>query len=425
MSPRKYLVIAAAPAVVALLAVALLSLGPGPSDDDITSIDVGDPGEAIVRGEYLAIAGNCATCHTAPDGEFMAGGLRFETPFGAIYSTNITSDAATGIGEWSFAQFRDSMRYGLRADGEHLYPAFPYTSFTKMTDEDIGQLFEYMKSVPAVQRDATPNELSFPFNQRSLLAFWKAMFFDDSRLAADESRSNEWNRGAYLVEALTHCGACHTPRNAMGAEDADRYMAGGEYLDRVKGGAYQAWSAPDLTSNDGGLGLWPHADVADYLKTGRNSFLESFGPMNEVIMNSTRHLTEDDVGAIATYLKDIPGAEWEEAPAPDPSLMGRGRTVYNLHCGTCHLPTGLGDPEMGPRLNQGSLVVQAENPASMINAILYAPELAELPEQWRMPMEEYRYELDDEEVAAVATYIRNSWDNRAGIVTPEQVAAQR
>jgi mono/diheme cytochrome c family protein len=251
------------------------------------------------------------------------------------------------------------------------------------------------------------------------------MFFDDGAYETVESQSDDWNRGAYLVEALTHCGACHTPRNALGAEDQGQYLAGGEYLDKVSNGNHRPWSAPDLTANDGGLGLWQHTDVADYLKTGRNSFLESFGPMNEVIMNSTRHLSDDDVNAMATYLKDVPAASWSAAATPDPSLMGRGRTVYNLHCGTCHLPTGLGDPEMGPKLNQGSLVVQSANPASMINAILYAPELSDLPEKWRMPMEEYQFELDDEEVAAVATFIRNSWDNRAGIVTPDQVAAQR
>lgn len=419
------LFVAAAMIVVVVAAVWLRSGAPGSEANGTSVVDLGDLDETVARGEYLAIAGNCATCHTAPDGEFMAGGLRFESGFGTIYSTNITPDPETGIGNWSYWDFRNSMRYGVRPDGDHLYPAFPYTSFTKMSDNDIAALYEYLKTVPAVREEATKNELGFPFNQRALLAFWKAMYFDDSQFEIDESQSVEWNRGAYLVEALTHCSACHTPRNGLGAEDHDRYMAGGEYLDKVRDGGYQSWFAPDLTSSHGGLGIWPADELAAYLKTGRNSFLESYGPMNEVVMNSTRHLTEEDVNAMATYLKDIPATQWDEAPTPDARIMGRGRTVYNLHCGTCHLPTGLGDPEMGPKLNQGSLVVQADNPASMINTILYAPELSDLPEKWRMPMEEFQYELDDEEVAAVATYIRNSWDNRAGVVTPDQVAAQR
>jgi mono/diheme cytochrome c family protein len=213
----------------------------------------------------------------------------------------------------------------------------------------------------------------------------------------------------------------------LGAEKTDAAMSGGEYLDRVLTGEYRPWYAPNLTSDERGLGSWSHADLSAYLKTARNVFLESFGPMNEVIMNSTRHLVRDDVEAMATYLKSLPAIAEDDAPAPDARTMGRGRTVYNLHCGTCHLPTGEGDPEMAPKLNKGSLVVQADNPASMINAILYSPEAPHppLPEKWRVPMEEFQYKLDDDEIAAVASFIRNSWDNSAGMVTPEQVARQR
>jgi mono/diheme cytochrome c family protein len=204
-------------------------------------------------------------------------------------------------------------------------------------------------------------------------------------------------------------------------------MSGGEYVDRVGAeGLRRPWSPPNLTASERGLGLWSHGDLSAYLGTGRNAFLESFGPMNEVIMNSTRHLRDDDIDAMATYLKSLAAVDEPPGEAPQQQTMGRGRTVYNLHCGTCHLPTGEGDPEMGPRLNGGSLVVQAANPASLINAILYGPEPPEgLPQKWREPMEEFQYLLDDEEVAAVATFIRNAWDNRAGAVTPEQVARQR
>jgi mono/diheme cytochrome c family protein len=381
----------------------------------------------IEKGKYLALAGNCASCHTAPGGGFMAGGLAFETPFGTIHSTNITPDTDTGIGSWSAAQFFVSMRHGVRPDGEHLYPVFPYTAFTKLSDDDLLALFAYFRSIPPVRQETPENELSFPFDRRSLLAFWKGMYLDARAFQPDSAQGEDWNRGAYLVEALAHCSACHSPRNVLGAEKSDRAMAGGVYLDKVRSGAVRPWSAPNLTSAAGGLGLWPVEDVAAYLKTGQNAYVETFGPMNEVIMNSTRHLTTADVNAMAVYLKSLPAHEPAASPAVGKSLLGMGRTVYNLHCGTCHLPTGLGDEESAPRLAGGSLVVQASDPASLINVILYGPELPDppLPTKRRKNMEEFQYLLTDEEVAAVATYVRSNWGNAAGEVTAEQVAAQR
>lgn len=383
--------------------------------------------ELIERGEYLATAGNCGSCHTAPGGEYMAGGLPFKTPFGIIYSTNITGDTQTGIGAWTESEFLASMREGVRPGGEHLYPVFPYTAFTKVTDEDSAAIFAYLKSLPAVSRQNEVNELDFPFGYRPLMVVWKTLFFTPGAYEPDASQSDDWNRGAYLVEGLGHCGACHTPRNMLGAEQESLAFQGGEYLDHVPEHGLRPWSAPNITASKRGVGLWEHEDLAAYLGTARNSFIESFGPMNEVIMNSTRHMDESDVAAMATYLKSLPGDETVESTEPDAQVMGFGRTVYNLHCGTCHLPTGEGDPEMGPRLNAGSLVVQAENPASMINAILYAPRPPEpaLPMRWREPMRDYQYLLDDDEIAAVATYIRNSWSNRAGVVTVEDVERQR
>lgn len=388
----------------------------------------GDPASQIAKGRYLAIAGNCASCHSAPGGAFMAGGLAFETPFGRIYSTNITPDPQTGIGRWSDRDFLNSMRHGVRPDGQHLYPVFPYTAFSKVTDEDVAAIYAYLMSLPAVQSGDYANDLPFPFNMRGLMAFWKALFFEPGAYVADQGRSDTWNRGAYLVEALAHCSACHSPRNRLGAERSALAMSGGEYLDRVGNeGVHRTWSAPNLTASDSGLGNWSSQDLADYLEGARNDFLESFGPMNEVIMNSTRHLRSEDITAMATYLKSLPAIDPPAAEAPEAVTFGRGRTIYNLHCGTCHLPTGEGDPEMAPRLNRGSLVVLAENPASMINAILYGPEAPQPPlePRWREPMKEFQYLLDDEELAALATFIRHSWDNASGSVTPAQVARQR
>ena len=383
--------------------------------------------ELVARGRYLATAGNCASCHTTEGGEFMAGGLPFDTPFGTLYSTNISPDSKTGIGEWSQRDFLNSMRHGVRPTGEHLYPAFPYTAFTKIEDEDVLAIYVYLQSIPPVAQTPFENSLSFPFNIRPLMAFWKAMYFDAGEFEVIASQTDEWNRGAYLVDALAHCSACHSPRNLLGAEKTQLAMSGGEYIDQVNSEARRPWSAPNITATQRGLALWSHKDVKDYLKTARNDFLESYGPMNEVIINSTSHLTQSDVSAMATYLKDLPAIDEAADRAPTALLMGRGRTVYNLHCGTCHLPTGEGDPKMAPKLNAGSLVVQSENPASMINAILFSPTTPGPPllPKWRHPMEEFRYLLDDNEVAAVATFVRNSWRNSAGIVTPEQVSRQR
>jgi len=384
-----------------------------------------DDAKLVARGEYLAVAANCGTCHTAADGEYMAGGLAFETPFGTIYSTNITPDAETGIGGWTATDLLNSMRHGERPDGTHLYPVFPYPNFTKVSDEDVAALYAYLMSVPAVRNETPANALSFPFNLRILLAGWKRLFFRPGEFQPDATQPAAWNRGAYLVQSLAHCGACHSPRNRFGAEIEGLAMSGGEYLGPVPGGAHRPWFAPDLTSSLMGLGLWPAEELAAYLTTGRHSFIETFGPMNEVVLNSTRHLDSADIAAITGYLKSLPPSSPSERAEVARSTMGRGRTIYNLHCGTCHLPTGLGDPEMAPRLDRGSLVVQAENPASMINAILYSPALGDLPPRWRHPMDEFQYLLDDEEVAAVASYVRNAWNNRAGPVTAEQVARQR
>ena len=381
----------------------------------------------LERGAYLVTAGNCASCHTAPGGALMAGGLRFQTPFGALYSTNITPHPEEGIGAWTLAEFTRAMRLGERPNGEHLYPAFPYTAYTRLSDADIGAIFAFLRTLAPVSQPVPANELAFPYRPRPLLALWTRRSLTSGPQPEEPLQSGEWHRGRYLAEALAHCSACHSPRNALGAEDSKAPYGGGLLVDLVEVDKYREWSAPNLSSSAGGLGAWHKDELADYLHTARNRFLESFGPMNEVIMNSTRYLQRDDVDAMAVYLKSLPAIATAPGDEPDPQVLGRGRTVYNLHCGTCHLPTGAGDPQMGPRLNQGSLVVLDGNPASMINAILYGPQAPEppLPEKWRHPMGEFQYELSDAEVAAVATYVRNSWQNRAGVVTEAQVAAQR
>lgn len=385
----------------------------------------GSASSLIETGKYLATAGNCISCHTRPGGQPFAGGVSFETQFGTIYSTNITPDPETGIGRWTQAQFRRAMREGIDADGEHLYPAFPYTSFAKLSDADLDAIFAWLLTVAPASVGAPKNELAFPFNQRWLMPVWKALYFDGDRYTPNTTKSSEWNRGAYLVEGLGHCGACHTPRNFMGSENADLALTGGTYLDTVPGGQIRMWSAVNLTSAESGLASWSTDELVAYLQTGLNSYATTFGPMNKVIMHSTRHLSPVDARAMAVYLKDLPPNEQSDASTPSNEVMASGQHVYTIHCGTCHLPTGKGAFETGPAL-VGNPVVQAASPASLINVILYGPELPDpAPPAQREHMRGYDAELSDDEVAALASFLRSAWGNRGGPVSADQVAAQR
>jgi mono/diheme cytochrome c family protein len=408
--------------VAALASVALFAIGPFAS---VAASNI-DP-SLLERGRYLALAGNCASCHTAKGGESLAGGLAFQTAFGTVYSTNITPDKQTGIGDWTREQFVQSLRQGVRPNGDHLYPVFPYTAFTRIRDEDANALYAYLMSVPAVNAPALENEMKFPFSQRALLSVWKALFLEEGAYQPDSTKSDEWNRGAYLVEGLGHCSACHSPRNFLGAEKSSAKMIGGEYIDAVAGGEMRTWSTPNLTPAKSGLGSWSVEELAAYLKTGRNTHTETFGPMNEVIMNSTRHLHDADVRAMATYLNSLPPRENQSGSAASEETLQAGSTLYDVHCGTCHLPTGLGaqSEDSGARL-AGSPVVQASNPAALINVILYAPQLPDppLPKRWNR-MEGFGEKLTDEEVAALASYLRSAWGNTGGEVTADQVAKQR
>ena len=385
------------------------------------------PDPVVERGRYLAVAGNCVSCHTQESGQKFAGGLAFETSFGTLFSTNITPDPATGIGKWSEADFVRALRSGVRPNGEHLYPAFPYTSFTKLTDADAHALFVYLKSLPPVNSPAPQNMMHFPYNQRWALGVWKTLFFTDGRFVAEKSKPAQWNRGAYLVQALAHCDACHAPRNFLGAQSSDLVMSGGEYTAAVPGGEQKLWSTPNLTSAPAGLQSWSVQDITEYLKTGRNAFTETYGPMNEVIMNSTRNLSDSDVQAMAVYLKSLPASKPESVSKPGADLMQAGETLYNVQCGTCHLPTGLGnqDENSGARL-AASPIVQASNPASLINTIIYGPPLPNppLPKRWK-PMEGFGDKLEDDEIAALSTFLRATWGNSASAVTADQVAKQR
>ena len=382
------------------------------------------PPEAA-KGRYLATVGNCHTCHTVEGGKPFTGGVSFPTDFGTIYSTNITQDAETGIGKWSLDDFKKAMRTGVRPDGVHLYPAFPYTSFTLTTDEDLAALYAYMKTLAPVSAPAKANEMKFPFNQRSLMSFWNKLFLKEGAYQAQANQSAEFNRGAYLVEGLGHCSSCHSPRNFLGAERTDVALAGGVYKDKNRKGNYVPWSAVNLTSANVGLAAWSADDLHAYLKNGVSKRATTYGPMNDVIMNSTSKLTEDDLKAVVTYIKALPPKTIGSGSAASKQTMNAGETVYTVHCGTCHLPTGLGADGLGTPL-VGSAVINTPDPATLITTILYGPQLPPPPfvsgRRMMLPLAD---ELSDEEVAQVSSYVRATWGNSAGGVTAEQVAKQR
>lgn len=387
--------------------------------------------ESEKRGEYLANAGNCVSCHTTDNGSAFAGGLEFETPFGTIYSTNISSHPEDGIGQWTLEEFSTAMRQGKSRDGKQLYPVFPYTAFTKVSDQDIADIYAFLKTVKPVKYSPPENDLSFPYSQRWALGPWKTLYFDEDRFEPQADQSTEWNRGAYLVEGLGHCGMCHTPRNFLGAMDDDMAMTGGNYMENVEG-KLSAWSAPNLTSSESGLAMWSVDDITDYLKRGVGHRAGVFGPMNKVVVNSTAKMSEDDVRAMAVYLKSLPANAQENGKPAKDDVLRTGSVQYDIHCGTCHLPTGEGSPETGPPL-LGSPVVMDVDPSSLINIVLYgaqvpkeAPSAEWLAREWRdKPMEPFANKLNDEQAAALLSFLRNSWGHKAGAVSADQVATQR
>jgi mono/diheme cytochrome c family protein len=401
----------------------------------------------VAKGKYLATIGDCISCHTRPGGEEFAGGLPLETPFGTIYTANLTQDKETGIGNWTQEQFARAMREGVDDDGTHLYPAFPYTAYTKVTDEDSKAIYAYLKTIKPISYTPPKNQMSFPYSQRSLLALWNRMFFKPGAYEPDPKQSAEWNRGAYLVQGLGHCGACHTPRGKLGGEMAELALTGAVYSDDILDSVHEQeivkqdnmvreWSTANLTQSKGGLATWSAQEIARYLQTGHTDYAGAFGPMATVVANSTQHLTDEDAKAIGVYLKSLAAAEQPTDKPPTPEQMQKGEIAYTVRCGDCHLPTGLGSPrspdadptKVSPPL-VGNPIVLAHDPQSLINTILYGAHEHTLDDKaWpKMPGFELDFGLgmDDEQVAALATYVRNSWGNKANAVDAKDVAKQR
>ncbi len=372
----------------------------------------------IQKGRYLTIAADCAACHTLPgSGHELAGGRPLETPFGTLVAPNITPDPETGIGAWTEDEFVNALTKGTGRHGMRLYPGMPYTYYTKLTRDDALAIRAYLNTIPAVRNAVQSNQLPFPFNIRTALVVWDALFFRQQTFTPNPNKSAEWNRGAYLVEGPAHCGMCHTPKNFLGA-DKD-----GE---RLQGYNLQGWFAPNITNDQRrGLGSWSVDGIVNYLKTGHNNITTTTGLMSETLNLSTSHLTEEDLKAIAVYLKDQPGQDDKPGAAPEQSVMKTGAQIYADECSGCHKPDGSGIAALFPRLH-GSPAVQQTDPTSLLRVVLRGAEAAatdKAPTGSQMP--QFSWLLTDDQVAAVVTYIRNSWGNSAPAVSAGDVKKAR
>jgi len=418
--------------VVALAVAIVLSMQPGalppkPQQPRAASAASGAANAEtllIQKGEYLARAGDCVACHTNPEGKEFAGGRPMPTPFGALYSPNITPDEETGIGAWSSDEFYRMMHSGVSRDGSLLYPAMPFASYTKVTRADSDAIYAYLMSVQPVKQKNRPHELRFPFNKRELLIGWRTLYFKEGEFQPDPTQSEQWNRGAYLVEGLGHCSMCHTAINALGGSKESKEFEGGMIPN-------QNWYAPSLTSNrEAGLGDWELKDIADLLQVGVSKRATVYGPMAEVVYNSLQYMTDADAEAMAVYLKSLPKRDADALPTSQarlvqPSIMEGGRKIYEQQCSICHGSDGKGHPPAYPPL-AGNTSITMASPVNSIRMVLnggYAPGTKKNPRPHGMPP--FSHILDDEQVAAVVTYIRVAWENSGAPVAPAQVPELR
>lgn len=375
----------------------------------------------IERGRYLAQAGDCAACHTAEGGQPFAGGRAVPTPFGVIYSTNITPDPSTGIGNWTSDDFYRAMHEGIAPGGEHLYPAFPYPWYTKLTRADVDAIRSYLATLAPVHEQNRPTELPWPFSVREVMSAWNALYFKQGTFQSNPQKSAEWNLGAYLVEGLGHCGACHSPKNFAGAPKRDKAF---------QGGYGENWYATSLGGDlHDGLGQWSTDDIVQYLKTGVNKRAAAFGPMSEVVHDSTQHLDEKDLHAIAVYLKDLPPHESPASAAggntPDADRVARGHGLYIDDCAGCHMENGEGIAGVFPPL-KGNNVVQSKDPETVVHVILSGAKTAvtrQDPTGLAMPA--FDWKLSNEQVADLVTYLRSAWGNHGDPLDAGNVADTR
>lgn len=420
MSPRpgrRWLRLAAALLVATLLGVgATLALN---------RLDESSPGgqplaitpDLIARGAYLARAGNCMGCHTARGGAPYAGGRAIPTPFGSAISPNLTPDAAHGLGAWSADEFWRALHNGRSRDGRLLNPAFPYVNYSLISRADSDALYAYLRSLPAIAQPNQPQQLRFPYGTQAALAVWRALNFRPAVFRPEPAQDAAWNRGAYLVQGLGHCNACHAPRNALGATPGPADFSGG-MLDAL------GWYAPSLhDAAEGSVAGWSRDELREWLRSGSNRHASALGPMAEVVLGSTQHLSEDDLAAMGRYLQALPQHSTARASvAPgDLALRTLGGKLYEQHCTRCHGEQGEGVPGIYPAL-AGNRMVTMVSSANLLRVILrggFAPATADKPRPFGMPP--FAGELSERELAAVASFLRSSWGHAAGDVSPLDV----
>lgn len=407
------LALAGAAALWVKRATTLLPIEPGPA--------VPVTAELVDRGAYLARAGNCAACHTERGGAAYAGGLGIATPFGTVYASNLTPDADTGIGRWNADDFWRALHHGQSRDGRLLYPAFPYPDYARVTREDSDALHAYLSSLPPVRAANRVHDLRFPYGTQTALVAWRTLFFSPEPYRPDPTQPAEWNRGAYLTLGLGHCMACHAPRNALGATANEPDFSGGQI-------PMQGWYAPSLASpKEAGVQDWPLAEVVRLLRDGHSERGATLGPMADVVAGSTRHLSEADLGAMATYLKSLPVV----APAaPDteraePQVLVLGQRLYEAKCAQCHGDKGSSAAPEFPSL-VGHRTVTMASSANLVRVIVsggFPPSTAGNPKPYGMPP--FGQELSNAEIAALASYVRGAWGNTASRVLPLDVQKVR
>ncbi|SNS79181.1 Cytochrome c, mono- and diheme variants [Noviherbaspirillum humi] len=417
--------------LILLAAILVIGVGVlfylGHREDDTGSTASSAPiqGDAFARGAYLVRAGNCMGCHTARGGGSYAGGRAVQTPFGAVYSTNLTPDAQTGLGNWTPDDFWRALHNGKSRDGRLLYPAFPYPNYTRVSREDADAMFAFLRSIEPVKQENRQPDLRFPYNQRPLLAVWRALYFQPGVYQPDTAQNAEWNRGAYLVQGLGHCNACHSPRSALGGTRQKTDLAGALL-------PAQDWYAPSLLSPaEAGMADWPVQEIASLLHSGIAPRAVTSGPMADVVRGSLQYLDDKDIRAMSVYLKALPQAASAPSRKADTggpenaAILANGAALYEKHCAECHGANGAGKPPGIPALAGNRSVVQ-EPAVNAIRAVLhggYPPSTKDNPQPFGMPP--FGNFLSDIEVAAAVSYIRTSWGNSGDLVSAPEVARHR
>ena len=398
-------------------------LGPQPPNTALTAPAT----EAqIEQGRYLALAGNCMACHTTRGGTPFAGGRRIDTPFGGVYSSNLTPDPETGLGRWTAQDFWQAMHRGRSPNGRLLAPAFPYNHTSVITRQDSDAILAWLKTLPPVVQAQPAHTLDWPVGTQPALAVWRSLFFEPTPFQADKAQTAEWNRGAYLVQGLGHCAACHSPRNALGASGAVSDLSGG-LMPVVN------WYAPDLTRDtETGLASTPLPEIVRLLRTGASSTAQTSGPMGEVVQHSLQHLNETDLQAMAVYLQSRAQSTPQRAPAKAPperislQVATLGGKVYENQCLQCHGEQGEGmktaSGEVAYPALAGNRAVLLNDPTNLVQLVLYGgygPATQGHPRPFGMPPAVL--DLQDRDIAAVLTHLRTHWGNQASEVTPLQV----